>query len=54
MEHPVERLIVASSMSIYGEGLYRAADSSLYTQAERSLTQLRAGLWEVCDLKVTF
>jgi dTDP-L-rhamnose 4-epimerase len=49
MEHPVERLIVASSMSIYGEGLYRAADSSLYTQAERSLTQLRAGLWEVCD-----
>src|SRR5437867_1990668 len=49
MEHPVERLIVASSMSIYGEGLYRAADGSLYTQAERSLAQLRAGLWEVCD-----
>lgn len=24
-KHPVERLIVASSMSIYGEGLYRAA-----------------------------
>src|SRR5438477_7280215 len=24
VEHPVERLIVASSMSIYGEGLYQA------------------------------
>jgi dTDP-L-rhamnose 4-epimerase len=49
MEHPVEKLIVASSTSVYGEGLYRAADGSLYTQAERSLAQLRAGLWEVCD-----
>ena len=24
VERPVERLVVASSMSIYGEGLYRA------------------------------
>jgi dTDP-L-rhamnose 4-epimerase len=23
IEHPVERLVVASSMSVYGEGLYR-------------------------------
>jgi dTDP-L-rhamnose 4-epimerase len=51
MEHPVETLVVASSMSIYGEGLYRAADGGLYTQAERSLTQLQAGLWEVCDVQ---
>jgi dTDP-L-rhamnose 4-epimerase len=51
MEHPVETLVVASSMSIYGEGLYRAADGSLHTQAERSLTQLHAGLWEVCDVQ---
>jgi len=51
MEHPVETLIVASSMSIYGEGLYRAADGSLYTQAERSLAQLHAGVWEVCDVQ---
>lgn len=33
MEHLVETLVVASSMSIYGEGLYRAADGSLYTEA---------------------
>jgi dTDP-L-rhamnose 4-epimerase len=48
MEHPVETLVVASSMSIYGEGLYRAADGSLYTQAQRSLTQVQSGVWEVC------
>jgi dTDP-L-rhamnose 4-epimerase len=43
---PVERLVVASSMSLYGEGLYRAADGSLRADAERSLEQLRAGRWE--------
>src|SRR5919109_868647 len=51
MEHPVETLVVASSMSVYGEGLYRAVDGSLHIQAERSLTQLHAGVWEVYDLE---
>jgi CDP-paratose 2-epimerase len=51
MEHPVETLVVASRMSIDGEGLYRAADGGLYAQAERSLAQLQAGLWEVCDVQ---
>jgi dTDP-L-rhamnose 4-epimerase len=51
MESPVETLIVASSMSIYGEGLYRTADGSLYTQAERSLTQLQAGVWDLYDVQ---
>jgi dTDP-L-rhamnose 4-epimerase len=51
MEHPVEALIVASSMSIYGEGLYRASDGSLCTQAERSLTQLHPGVWELYDVQ---
>jgi dTDP-L-rhamnose 4-epimerase len=45
-ERPVERLVVASSMSLYGEGLYRAPDGSLCTDAERSLDQLKAGAWE--------
>jgi dTDP-L-rhamnose 4-epimerase len=46
--HPVERLVVASSMSLYGEGLYRSpADGSPCTGRERSLEQLRAGEWEV-------
>jgi dTDP-L-rhamnose 4-epimerase len=47
IEHPVERLVVASSMSIYGEGLYRCPDGSLCNGVERSLQQLKAGDWEV-------
>lgn len=31
IERPVERLVVASSMSIYGEGAYRDADGALVT-----------------------
>ena len=44
---PVARLIVASSMSLYGEGLYRCPDGSICTGEERDLDQLRAGDWEV-------
>lgn len=49
MKHPVEKLIVASSMSIYGEGLYRSTDGRIRTDTERSLKQLRAGEWECRD-----
>ncbi len=47
IEKPVERLIVASSMSIYGEGLYYSTDGSVYPDAGRTLEQLKAGDWEV-------
>ena len=46
---PLERLVVASSMSIYGEGLYRRADGTPLEGSERSLEQLRAHDWEVRD-----
>lgn len=46
---PVEKLLVASSMSIYGEGLYRDADGAIREAAERPIEQLRAGDWEVKD-----
>ena len=46
-ERPVERLIVASSMSIYGEGLYADAEGRITAGAERGLDQLKAGDWEV-------
>jgi dTDP-L-rhamnose 4-epimerase len=46
IENPVQRLIVASSMSIYGEGLYRASDGSVTAVAERSLDQLKRLDWE--------
>jgi dTDP-L-rhamnose 4-epimerase len=48
---PVERLVVASSMSIYGEGLYRAGDGETVAGTERPLEQLKAGDWEVRDPK---
>jgi dTDP-L-rhamnose 4-epimerase len=44
---PVSRLVVASSMSIYGEGLYRRPDGATAVAPERGLAQLRAGEWEV-------
>jgi dTDP-L-rhamnose 4-epimerase len=44
---PIERMVVASSMSLYGEGLYRAPNGSISAGQERELAQLRAGDWEV-------
>ncbi len=35
IERPVQRVVVASSMSIYGEGLYRDADGALVQDAVR-------------------
>ena len=46
---PVEKLIVASSMSIYGEGLYRDADGRTRTGVDRCIKALRAGEWQVRD-----
>ena len=47
--HPVESLIVASSMSIYGEGLYRDHAGRIRTAQDRTLNQLKMGDWEVRD-----
>lgn len=49
IDHPVDRLVVASSMSIYGEGLYKNSDSDLYQNVERSKRQLAEGNWEPVD-----
>jgi dTDP-L-rhamnose 4-epimerase len=45
-ERPVRRLVVASSMSIYGEGLYRDADGEVAEAVERDRCQLERGGWE--------
>jgi dTDP-L-rhamnose 4-epimerase len=47
--NPVRRVVTASSMSIYGEGLYRDADGNFVEDAER--TTLRDGQqnWEPTD-----
>ncbi len=49
MARPVRRLVVASSMSVYGEGLYRRADGRFVPGAERPLDRLRRGDWEIWD-----
>ncbi len=46
---PVRRLVVASSMSIYGEGLYAGEDGGLMEDADRGLESLRRGDWEPRD-----
>ena len=49
IRNPVERLVVASSMSIYGEGLYRDPAGNVAAGQERSIDRLRERQWEVTD-----
>ena len=44
---PLERLLVASSMSIYGEGEYRLADGSQFAPRPRPDAQLAERVWEM-------
>ncbi|HEX3019505.1 MAG TPA: NAD-dependent epimerase/dehydratase family protein [Chitinispirillaceae bacterium] len=44
----VEKLVVASSMSIYGEGLYKGTGGLVYSAAYRTIKQLKQGNWELC------
>jgi dTDP-L-rhamnose 4-epimerase len=50
VRRPVKRLIVASSMSIYGEGLYARRNGTLVNTMERGLDQLKQADWELRDL----
>jgi len=45
--HRVEKLIVASSMSVYGEGKYSCVNCGVVYPKLRSLSQLRRGDWEM-------
>ncbi|HET6632153.1 MAG TPA: NAD-dependent epimerase/dehydratase family protein [Rhodanobacteraceae bacterium] len=49
IDHRVEKLVVASSMSIYGEGRYVDADGQPVLAARRPRDQLRQAQWEVLD-----
>ena len=46
-KQPARKLIVASSMSVYGEGCYRDRRGSILCPSERDGDMLRAGLWEL-------
>jgi dTDP-L-rhamnose 4-epimerase len=52
-KRPVERLIVASSMSVYGEGICRARSGLRVDPESRSLRQLKARQWDLLDVDGT-
>lgn len=49
MDRPVERVVVASSMSIYGEGFYQDGTGRIISPNERKIAQLKVRDWEVRD-----
>jgi len=49
--HRVEKLIIASSMSVYGEGKYSCGDCGMIYPKLRPLSQLKRGEWKMrCPL----
>lgn len=55
-KYDVEKLVVASSMSIYGEGAYRCGNCGIVYPKLRSEAQLEAGEWDLtcpkCERKL--
>ena len=47
IERPVESLVVASSMSVYGEGAFRDASGNAVHASPRPVAQLKRHEWEV-------
>jgi dTDP-L-rhamnose 4-epimerase len=50
-EKPVRKLLVASSMSVYGEGLYRSGSGDEVEPPERTREQLERREWELPGLE---
>ncbi len=51
MDKPIDKLVTASSMSIYGEGLYKNVEGKERIQCDRNLSDLKNGKWEMYDEK---
>ncbi len=49
IEKPVERLVVASSMSLYGEGMYRDSEGRLVPGTDRDIERVKTRDWELRD-----
>lgn len=49
IDNPVEKLVMASSMSIYGEGLYKNAEGKTLAECQRKLEDLRNDRWEMYE-----
>ena len=52
IDHPVRRVVTASSMSIYGEGLYEDADGNLVQHAVRKPRTADTQSWDPLDDQV--
>ena len=50
LDAQVGRLVVASSMSVYGEGLYREASGRVHESVERTAAQVERGEWDPVDV----
>lgn len=46
IDRPPQRIVVASSMSVYGEGLYVTADGTRLGNVRRKPARLKLGLWD--------
>ncbi len=46
LDHPIKRLIVASSSAVYGEGLYCSYNGTVYPKIRRSPDRVARGDWE--------
>ena len=46
---PIKKVIVASSQSVAGEGLYRDSDGTTFLPDCRPIAQLEKGHWDICD-----
>jgi dTDP-L-rhamnose 4-epimerase len=46
---PIERIVVASSMSVYGEGLYEQPDGSRLGNVRRNSARIATGNWDPVD-----
>ena len=49
IDTPVRRIVVASSMSVYGEGLYHDRDGSKIGSVRRRSDAIKAGRWDAVD-----
>jgi dTDP-L-rhamnose 4-epimerase len=49
LDRPVRKLVVASSMSVYGEGSYESVDGEPFAATERTIGQLERAAWDPVD-----
>lgn len=53
IDQPIRRIVVASSMSVYGEGLYTDENGRLAGAVRRKPDRVKLGLWDPADIDET-